>query len=407
MRPASPLEVVGGAAQERLHAYRVLHREMIDERHGHLVRPGRHFHAHPHPRLHRAAGVGGLLEQLHQVRGPANGDVVHGLAVDRHFELARVLETADHVQVGAIELGLKVVFAVERKEVAHAQAAHGAERQPLDVLVLRQILRHAIGVAAGAQGGIAHGHGADAGRRREVALLQRGRHAEHVGDVVEAEGGIVGRQQRGHVHVERQQVADGVAVLGPVEAMQHRPARVGPRDGAAIETVLDVGDERLQRLRVGAPDALRRHDAGADLPHHLLPDVGVLGQPREVQAVEGQAAGLEARVVAGDAVPIDQGLVRGRRGGRRWASCRGARGRATPCLSGGQGGGGTPKHGGDGERGVSHGLRQNPILLNMPDSAPSDPPLTGIYRSRITLHGRGFAPLFLERAHAGRPDRAP
>ena len=74
-----------------------------------------------------------------------------------NLELARVLQAADDVQVGAIELGLELVLAVERKRVPDAQAADRAERQPLDVLVLRQILRHAVGVASRTHRRIADG----------------------------------------------------------------------------------------------------------------------------------------------------------------------------------------------------------------------------------------------------------
>ena len=54
---------------------------------------------------------------------------------------------------------------------------------------------------------------ADLLRRRDVAVEQRRR---EVADrhVVEAVAGLVGRQQRRDVDVERQQVADGVLVLG-------------------------------------------------------------------------------------------------------------------------------------------------------------------------------------------------
>ena len=51
-------------------------------------------------------------------------------------------------RVGPIELDLEDVLAVERKRVAHEHAADGAERQAVDVLVLRQVLPDAVGVAA-------------------------------------------------------------------------------------------------------------------------------------------------------------------------------------------------------------------------------------------------------------------
>ena len=79
---------------------------------------------------------------------------------------------------------------------------------------------------------------ADLRGRRDVALDQRRRDAEHVGDVVEAGRRIVGRQQRADVDVEREQIADGVRVLGAVQPVQRRRAGIGigarPRDRAAL-----------------------------------------------------------------------------------------------------------------------------------------------------------------------------
>ena len=43
------------------------------------------------------------------------------------------------------------------------------------------------------------------------------------------------RQQRGGVDVESEQVADGVAVFGAIQAMQGRAAGVGLGGGGAVE----------------------------------------------------------------------------------------------------------------------------------------------------------------------------
>ena len=100
----------------------------------------------------------------------------------------RILETADRAQVGAIEPDLELVFAIDRKRVPGAHAADGAERQSVEVHVLRQILPHGVGVAAGRDARIADGGRADLARRGEIGLQQRRRAALRVGDVVEAEG---------------------------------------------------------------------------------------------------------------------------------------------------------------------------------------------------------------------------
>ena len=107
-----------------------------------------------------------------------------------------------------------------------------SERQSLEMLVLRQILADAIGFAHRPARWIADRQGADLCRGRQIALLQRRRHAQHVGDVVEPVSGVVGRQQRRCVDLQREQIANGVGVLGAVHAPQHRPAGVGIADAA-------------------------------------------------------------------------------------------------------------------------------------------------------------------------------
>ena len=83
--------------------------------------------------------------------------------------------------------------------------------------------------------GIAHRLAADLARRADVSFHQRRRHGEHVRHVVEAVAHVVGRQQRRDIHVDRQQVADGVGVLGAIQPVQRRPARIGMRGGGLID----------------------------------------------------------------------------------------------------------------------------------------------------------------------------
>ena len=73
---------------------------------------------------------------------------------------------------------------------------------------------HDVGVGADRQA-------ADLARGRQILLEQRRRDAQHAGLVVEPVALVVGRQQVGDVHVQVQQVADGIAVLGAVQAV-HR-----------------------------------------------------------------------------------------------------------------------------------------------------------------------------------------
>ena len=127
------------------------------------------------------------------------------------------------------------------------QAAARAERQPLDVLVVRPLAGRRVGDLRRRRRAIAHGLAADLHRRRDVALHERRRHGERFGDVVEAFVRVVGRQQRLDVDVDRQQIADGVGVLGAVQAMERRRVEVRARRVGAIEPRLERGGERVER----------------------------------------------------------------------------------------------------------------------------------------------------------------
>ena len=146
----------------------------------------------------------------------------------------------------------------------YMQAAARPERQPFDPRVLRQILRRLVGIGGNRGRRTAHGQAAHGAGRGEIALHQRLGHPQHAADVVEAEAGIVGRKQVVGFHFDRQQIADGVdADVGEIQRVQRQADRA------------ELRDERRGRF------------AGAR--HHR-------------------------RVVAGDAVALEQGAVVGRLG---------------------------------------------------------------------------------------------
>ena len=117
---------------------------------------------------------------------------------------------ARDVRADAEVLDRELVLAVGREIVAHQHAAARAERQPLDVVVLR-------GVAGREVGGldrrlpVADRHPGHARRRRGIRLQQRRRDRQRPGDVVEAARDVVRRQERRDVDLQVQQVAHGVA----------------------------------------------------------------------------------------------------------------------------------------------------------------------------------------------------
>ena len=128
---------------------------------------------------------------------------------------------------------------------------------------------------------------ADLRGRRDVALDQRGRHAQHVGDVVEAGGRIVRRQQRADVDVECEQIANrrsrtrrdsgGAAPARRIELTCRQHDRARPR----------APRECLTRRRGRLRRAVRRHHPGAQLAHDFLPHVGV---PVDIERVERSSA---------------------------------------------------------------------------------------------------------------------
>ena len=266
---------------------------------------------------------------------------MHPRAVHRDFELVLVLEPAHRPEIGAEEARLDDVFAVERHGRARQHAAHRANRQPLDVPILRRVLAYAEGFAGLADLRIADGHGTHPAGGRDVALEQQRRHAEHVGHVVEAVGGVVRGQQRGRVDVERQQVVNGVAVFGAVQAVHERPPGVGMRDGVGVERRRQRGDQRGAHRRLRCRHPLRRHHAHAHLADHLLPEVGGGAHVGEIGGLERQTRGLRVVVVTGHAVAIDRRAMR--RGAGHGGDCgarrlrragRGRRARPHGCRRG-------------------------------------------------------------------------
>ena len=97
--------------------------------------------------------------------------------------------------------------------------------------------------------GLPDGQAADLLRRGDVAVQERRREVAHR-HVVEPVAGLVARQQRRGIDVERQEVADGVLVFGPVEPPERvGPAGIGFLGGRAVERAGEQGDERRRTSR--------------------------------------------------------------------------------------------------------------------------------------------------------------
>src|SRR5205085_7296204 len=68
-----------------------------------------------------------------------------------------------------------------------------------------------------------------------VPLEERRGDRKDVGVVVETVPGIVDREQRSRIDVQRQQVANRIAVLGAIEAVYGGPAGVRVGSGSVVE----------------------------------------------------------------------------------------------------------------------------------------------------------------------------
>ncbi len=126
-----------------------------------------------------------------------------------------------------------------------------------------------------------------------------------VRDVVEPVLGVVGRQQRRGVDVEREQLLDRVRVLGAIQAVQREVAgrRLG---GGAVEVGLERCDQAVDLRVAGMLAARRRHQPAAQLADDLLPDLGVRADRVRIELVEREARRLLDGVVALVAVLLDQ-----------------------------------------------------------------------------------------------------
>ena len=170
---------------------------------------------------------------------------------------------------------------------------------------------------------IADGEAAHLARRRHVAIEQRRRRRQYRGDVVEAVAGVVDRQPFAGPHVDREEIANRVAVLGAVQAVHERAAGIRMLDRGAIERRFEKCDERSRAFGIGPrADRRRRHLTRAQLPRDFFPDLRMRRNVGEREVLQREPGGLEPIVVARHAVRVDEAGVflrrRKRAHGWRW-----------------------------------------------------------------------------------------
>ena len=308
------------------------------ERDAHGARAGLHLHPRLEPLVDRVGGLRHVLVRRRVVRFAADLRREHTLAVDRNLELVSELEPGHVADDVAQQHHAQLVLGVLREGVGERQAAAGAERQAVHVILLRIIGRHAEGQAHDARVG-AHSEAAHAPRGAEILLEQRRRDAQHARDVVETEALVVGRQQGRGVEVQIEQVADRVAVLGAVQPVRRLGPRVDSGCGPAIEHAFERGGKGVERRGVGPRHALRRHHAAVQLLQHFLPELCVEDAGGRVFVLQRQAAGLQPIAVAAHAVLLHQRAVGGGRGAALedrtggGAACRAAAGAAEDAAA--------------------------------------------------------------------------
>ena len=291
--------------------------------------------AHPQPLVLDILGVGvdaaavdaaTHLEQFELLPVEADIDVVHDLqAANLVADIQRV----------PLQPQLDLVLAVHREVVANGGAAARPERQVLaQALVLHEgHVGDVVGGRCGSNRGVAHGQTADLLGRQEIPLQQARRQRQHVGDVVESVTRIVGRQQVRRVNLHRQQVANGVRILGPVQAVHGRPSGIRRRGAVRVERGFDTADERRVGGARRARRTGRRHHAAAELADHLLPDLDFSAGVGRVEMLQNEPSRPQAVVVAADAVPLDHGVRSGieRRLGQGGRGRENRRGGGTEC----------------------------------------------------------------------------
>ena len=249
------------------------------------------------PRLHRNPDLVGVdLGIVLSDRQAWNANLEHVLAVD-----------------GKIVPDRNAGARIERQIVAEPFVPHTLHRVALGIVNLFDRLYREV----------ADRQPADAARRRHVALEQRRRCRQDGRDVVEAVSGIVHGQPFARPHVDRQQISNGIAVLGAVQPVHRRASRIGSAGRRAIEIELEEIREGLSFFGLWAISHVgRRHFAGADLPKYFLPHFSAGGHVRHVGVLQRETAGLELVVVAAQARPVHQRRVRSHVGWRRFLGLR-------------------------------------------------------------------------------------
>ena len=286
------------------------------EREGYLAHPGRDRQ----PQAQILVGLALVRSQVED-RAPdlplavgADLELGHAAPVEPHLKPVAPLQSLDGVAVGPLQRHPDLVLAVHREVVPRCEAAPRAERVQLaHPVVLPQHRGRRVAGGRLADRRAADGELRDLAGGEHVALEERGRQRQHVGDVVEPVALVVGRQQLPAVDLQREQIADRVGVLGAVEAVDRLGARVRIRPRGRVDLVFHPVDEPDVGRVVGPRAPRGRHLAGAELADDLLPGLRPRADVHQVERFQGQSRRPQPVAVAGGAVAVQEGPELGRR----------------------------------------------------------------------------------------------
>src|SRR5262249_16298592 len=135
------------------------------------------------PQRNRLAGLVAHEEVRHVVQLIQ----LDALTVERdlkHFPFGRTAEHLSKAQL--LQRQFEEIFAVEREVMAYRRAAARSHGKAVDGAGLREVSFYGVRHVKRTDFRIAYSYAADLRRRRHVALEQRRRNPEHVGDVIEA-----------------------------------------------------------------------------------------------------------------------------------------------------------------------------------------------------------------------------
>ena len=150
---------------------------------------------------------------------------------------------------------LEQILAIRREVIPQRHAAPRSQRQIVaDPHVLIAVGRHEERFRHRHASRTCERHLTDLRGRTKIPFREHGRQRQRVGVVVEAVSGDVVRQHRRGVDLERQQIADGVAIFGAVETRQRGTARVGLCQGCPVELCLEIRNQTPRRRLCRAAD---------------------------------------------------------------------------------------------------------------------------------------------------------